>query len=149
MHTQVNVEKDFYFRLLNSIKVREYTSPYPISLNSESTLNDVITLMKDYQFRHIPIIENKKLLGIVSKTDILMTLEEDDFTGKKATEVMTTDVYTVNENSTLDEVAFGMSEKKIGSAVVLDEEQNVMGIFTTTDALNALIEIIRGDVEIS
>ena len=37
-----------------------------------------------------------------------------------------------------------MSSKKLGSAIVLDEQGDLAGIFTTTDALNALVEVIRG-----
>ena len=36
--------------------------------------------------------------------------------------------------------------KKIGSAVIVDSNADDIGIFTTTDALNALIEILRGDI---
>ena len=43
----------------------------------------------------------------------------------------------------LDEVAHAMSEKKVGSVIVNDEDGKFLGIFTVTDALNALIEIVR------
>jgi acetoin utilization protein AcuB len=50
---------------------------------------------------------------------------------------------TVNSQTSLDEVAFEMSKNKIGSVIVNDEEDKFLGIFTATDALNALIEIAR------
>jgi acetoin utilization protein AcuB len=40
----------------------------------------------------------------------------------------------------MDEVAFEMSSRKIGSVLVTEDDQ-LLGIFTVTDALNALIEI--------
>ena len=39
-----------------------------------------------------------------------------------------------------------MSDAKIGSLIVNDDNEKLVGIFTNTDALNALIEVLRGDV---
>ncbi|HOM14314.1 MAG TPA: CBS domain-containing protein, partial [Rubrivivax sp.] len=50
---------------------------------------------------------------------------------------------TVNAAAPLDEVAYAMSERKVGSAIVNDENGEFLGIFTATDALNALIELTR------
>lgn len=50
---------------------------------------------------------------------------------------------SVRASTTLDEVAYLMSEKKVGSVIVNDDEGAFVGFFTTTDALNALIEIVR------
>ena len=47
----------------------------------------------------------------------------------------------VYANDKLSDVAFQLSSAKIGSAIVLDEDSKIFGIFTTTDALNALVEI--------
>ena len=50
---------------------------------------------------------------------------------------------TVSASLPLDEVAYAMSERRVGSAIVNDEKGELLGIFTATDALNALIEIVR------
>jgi CBS domain-containing protein len=42
-------------------------------------------------------------------------------------------------------VAYRLSKEKKGSAIVLDLEERLYGIFTTTDALNALVEIVLPD----
>ncbi len=56
---------------------------------------------------------------------------------------MARDPVTVSSQDSLDKVAFEMSQNKIGSVLVNDENENFLGIFTATDALNALIEIAR------
>jgi acetoin utilization protein AcuB len=56
---------------------------------------------------------------------------------------MASDPVTVNSQASLDVVAFEMSQNKIGSVLVNDENEKFLGIFTVTDALNALIEIAR------
>ena len=56
--------------------------------------------------------------------------------------------YTAQTGSMLEEVAFEMSDRKIGSALIVNNFGELEGIFTSVDGLNALIEIIRGDVEV-
>ena len=63
----------------------------------------------------------------------------------RAADIMAADPVTVSVSAPLDEVAYTMSEKKIGSVIVNDQNGKLLGIFTATDALNALIEIVRRD----
>jgi len=63
-----------------------------------------------------------------------------------ASDIMATDPISVLADTPLDEVAFNMSERKIGSVLVYEESGEYLGIFTVTDALNALIEVVRGEV---
>jgi acetoin utilization protein AcuB len=93
---------------------------------------------------HIPIMQNEKVVGIVSDRDIkviagLKMLEKSFLT---AADIMSPDPVSVDSSTMLDEVAFEMSEKKIGSVIVTENEE-LLGIFTVTDALNALIEAAR------
>jgi acetoin utilization protein AcuB len=83
-------------------------------------------------------------VGIVSERDLkvvagLKMLEKNLLT---AADIMSPDPVTVDASTMLDEVAFEMSEKKIGSVIVTENDQ-FLGIFTVTDALNALIEAAR------
>ena len=59
---------------------------------------------------------------------------------------MTPAPYTVLPDTPLDEVVYNMSKQKIGSTIVKSDEDEYIGIFTSTDALNALLEVLRGDV---
>ncbi|MCE3014031.1 MAG: CBS domain-containing protein, partial [Proteobacteria bacterium] len=56
-------------------------------------------------------------------------------------DIMSTDPLVVRANDPLSEVAYLLSSSKVGSAIVMDENDEIFGIFTTTDALNALVEI--------
>ena len=63
--------------------------------------------------------------------------------GEENEDAMSQDCYAVTPESSLARVAEHMAEHKIGSAVVM-EEGKVIGLFTTTDALNMLAKSIRG-----
>ena len=60
--------------------------------------------------------------------------------------IPTPDPLTVSSGTSLIDAAFEMSEVKIGSLIVNDEHGRVMGIFTSTDGLNALVEVLRGEI---
>ena len=53
---------------------------------------------------------------------------------------MTSDPYAVRYDTTVAVVARTMADKKYGAVVVVDDDGQVLGVFTTTDALNALIK---------
>ena len=58
----------------------------------------------------------------------------------------TADPIAVSADTPLDDVALTLSERKIGSVIVNEKDGTLLGIFTVTDALNALIEITRASV---
>ena len=130
-----------------SLTVDEFTTPSPISVSPEDSLNTVWTLMKDNSVRHILVTNETETVGILSERDITTFSQAEYFSSLKAKDVMSTDLMTVAPNTRLYEVALQMSEKKIGSTLVKDESSGELGIFTSTDALNALVEVLRGDLD--
>ena len=130
-----------------SLTVDEFTTPSPISVSPEDSLNTVWTLMKDNSVRHILVTSDTETVGILSERDITTFSQAEYFSSLKAKDVMSTDLMTVAPNTRLYEVALQMSEKKIGSTLVKDESSGELGIFTSTDALNALVEVLRGDLD--
>ena len=130
------------------VPVEEFTSPNPLSVTEDENMTVILKLMKDKKCRHIPVMREKNLVGIISDRDIYKSsLENPNYKDLKAKDLMTKDVYKVDKQENIDKVVFSMSDKKIGSALVEDENGSLYGIFTSTDALNAIIEIIRGDLE--
>ncbi len=128
-----------------NLPVEEFTTPDPVTAIETTSINDLIHLMKEYGVRHIPILRGGKVVGIVSDRDVrvasgLNSLEKMLI---EAQHIMASDPITVNSETCLEEVAFEMSQNKIGSVIVNDENEKFLGIFTVTDALNALIEIAR------
>lgn len=125
--------------------VEEFTTPNPITAIEETRLEDLDRLMKENSIRHIPIVKGVEVVGVVSDRDLRMVsgLTKGEKRLVRASDIMATDPVTVSAGATLDQVALEMSQKKIGSVVVNDENDKFYGIFTVTDALNALIEIAR------
>ncbi len=128
------------------IPVEEFTSPSPLTVSENENLEGIRKLMRDNGIRHIPVVRGKELVGIISDRDVKLATTFNQSTTLKASDIMTPDPYTVSPETSLDEVAFEMSAHKYGCAIVQDEQGEVVGVFTSTDALNAIIEIVRGEV---
>lgn len=128
------------------VPVEEFTTPSPVTASENETLEDLARLMKEHGIRHIPIVNrDRKIMGIVSDRDLRVAsgLTRSEKSLVLASDIMAVDPVTVASSTTLDDVAYEMSDKKIGSVIVNDEADQFLGIFTVTDALNALIEIMR------
>ena len=127
------------------VPVDEYTTPNPITASEEASVEDLSTLMQENGIRHVPIVRGGNVVGVVSERDLRLIaglkLAEKNFV--RAADIMAPNPVMVDREDSLDDVAFEMSEKKIGSVMVMDEDNELYGIFTATDALNALIEIAR------
>lgn len=132
---------------LADLTVFEYTTPNPYFVNSNDSIGDIAEVIMQKGVRHIPVMENGEIVGIISHRDIGFRYYDAIEEELLAKDIMTADPYIVDFNAPLETVAFNMSSKKIGSAIVQDKYGDLVGIFTSTDALNALIEIIRDDVE--
>ena len=128
-----------------NLPVEEFTTPDPVTAVETTSIDDLIRMMKEHEVRHLPIVRGERVVGIVSDRDVRVAsgLSSHEKMLVEAKHIMASDPVTVSSQASLDEVAFEMSQNKIGSVIVNDENDKFLGIFTVTDALNALIEIAR------
>jgi acetoin utilization protein AcuB len=117
-----------------------FMTPTPHSVGRDQPLSLAHERMRTYGVRHLPVLEGGKLAGILSQRDALLveTLREVDPATTPVEDAMSTDVYVVAPDTPLKEVAGAMADHKYGCAVVVDGNR-VVGIFTTVDALRALV----------
>jgi acetoin utilization protein AcuB len=111
----------------------------PITIGVDQSLASARELMDRYSIRHLPVLELGRLVGIVSERelDLLLTAPEVDPHGASVRRAMRKDVLTVSPEDPLGDVAEQMHERKAGSAIVC-RGGDVVGVFTTTDALRVL-----------
>ncbi len=127
------------------VPVEEFTTPDPITVTEEMAMEDVRALMEKHGIRHLPVLRGETVVGIVSDRDVrlVLGLPGENIQQVRVSDIMAPDPLTVAANTPLDQVAFTMSERKIGSVIVNEANGQFLGIFTASDALNALIEIMR------
>ena len=128
------------------LPIREFTTPYPVTAREDSSIEELLDIVKNLKIRHIPIMSNGKITGIVSERDlkIVSALSAREKFLVKAEYLMTPDPVTFKGHTSIEDVISEMAKKKIGSVLIADEKGDLKGIFTVTDALDVLIEILRG-----
>jgi acetoin utilization protein AcuB len=124
--------------------IRKYMTVVPHSIGNDQSLATARDLMKHHGIRHLPVLEGGKICGILTDRDIKMAL---GFQGvnpiiTRVQEIALEDPYRVSPDAKLDEVAATLADKRLGSALVVDHD-HLVGIFTTTDALKALSDVLR------
>lgn len=130
------------------VPVEEYTTPDPVTIDESMSFAELLKLMTTEGFRHLPVTRDGMPVGIISDRDVrlfagMSAAERDPLT---AGDIMSEDPLSVDASMPLDQVVLLMSSKKVSSLIVMEGDE-FMGIFTATDALNALIEILRGAQE--
>lgn len=125
-----------------NVTVEEYTSISPITADLNLSLSEGLKLMKNHTIRHLPITEDMKVVGIVSERDILANFEKPWSLELRMKDVMNNSILIAYRNEALGDVAYRLSSEKKGSAIILDDRDELFGIFTTTDALNALVDFM-------
>lgn len=116
---------------------------YPFVATDDMTLKSAMRLMKEFHIRHLPVIDEGKIIGVVSERDLLRLESNFDFTGATVGEVMVRNPYVARVGTPLEEVTDVMAAHKFGCAVVVNSQEEVLGIFTTTDALKILTSILK------
>lgn len=115
-------------------RCREIMSGNVTTASREMTLRDVAILMRDGDMGSLPIVEDKKLVGIVTDRDIVVRAiagGKDLLT--EIGEVMTTEIYAVKPNDFVFEAIRLMGDKQIRRVPVIEESGELAGIISIAD----------------
>ena len=125
-------------------KIERFMTPTPHTISARQTLADAHRAMRARGVRHLPVVADGRLVGVVSQRDLylLETLRGVDVGRELVEEAMSDEPFVVAPDALLVEVAEAMATRKHGSVLVVERE-TVVGIFTSTDALRALVTLLR------
>ncbi len=140
------------------MQVREYMSTELTTLQESDTLLDATLTFMKTRFRHLPVLSENKLVGIVTTHDVrefvpsLMTrggAEEYNsiLESTPVSRVMTREVITAKPDQAVSEAADLLYSRGIGCLPVVEGEQ-LVGVITTSDMLKILVHISRGGEEL-
>lgn len=124
--------------------IQKYMTTSPHSIGIDQPLLVAHRMMHEHKIRHLPVLAGGKLVGMVTERDLALIESLVGIDPNKVTveEAMSTSVYSVSPDTSLDEVVSEMCLHKYGSAVIMSNEK-VVGIFTTVDVCHALSELLK------
>ncbi len=132
------------------VTVRDIMAKNPVVLGRNDTLDLVEDIMNLGRIRHMPVVDEAKLVGIVSQRDLFRSalITALGFGRKtqraliktiKVKEIMTEHLITISSDATVKEAARVMIENKIGCLPVVEDEK-LLGLITETDILCYVVE---------
>ncbi len=135
-------------------KVGDWMTRNPITIDAAATIVEAIHLLKEKNIRRIPVMKNGKLAGIVTermlltfspgKSSSLDTWELHYLLARTpVTEAMNPKPHTVTAETDLSAAAALIRDRKLNGVTVVNEHGDLVGILTTTNALEALIAFAK------
>jgi acetoin utilization protein AcuB len=122
--------------------VKKFMTPDPVTISPDENVNDAFHILLEHRFRQAPVVEDGKLIGIVTdrdlRTALFQTYVESDLT---VGDVMRAGPVTTSEDAHIEEAARIMCECKFNSLPVVSRTGDLVGIITTTDILKGLLKV--------
>lgn len=136
-------------------KVTDYMTRKVISVTPRTGVREAFFKMREHSIRHLPVVENEKLVGIVSdrelrrpdwvdeSRDITHVYYLDD--AMSVGDVMIKEVHVIHTYDTLRKAARLLLDNRIGAAPVLDKNGALVGMLSAVDLLHALYDKVSVD----
>ena len=122
--------------------IQKFMTPMPHSIGADIPIKIAYEMMKEHRIRHLPVQKAGALVGVLTDRDIKLASSFQGPGVLKVDDVMTPDPYVVSPETPVDQVALRMSENRYGCAIVVQDNQKVVGIFTATDGMRVLGEVL-------
>jgi len=139
------------------MNVGEQMSSPPIVVSPTTPVAEAMKLIRERHIRRLPVLDDGRLVGIVSERDLLRALPSPAtilsvwevpalLERLRVGEVMTHNAIVVHENTPIQEAAQLMVDRKIGGLPVVDDG-HVVGVITETDIFRVFVNLCGGIVE--
>ena len=130
------------------MRIRDVMTKNPVTVDSETLVIDAQKIMKEKNIRRLPVVDKGKLVGIVTKHDLLeaspspatsLSVHELNYllARMKVKEVMKKNPFTLDPDTPFEEALRIGQDKKIGSFPVMDQGK-LVGIITESDIVRFL-----------
>ncbi|ALS27449.1 CBS domain-containing protein [Paenibacillus cisolokensis] len=113
--------------------VRDIMSTDCVTATRQDNIYELAVLMKKHDIGFVPIVEGKKLIGVVTDRDLVVRGYAEKHSGSTAvSEVMTTDVMTIEPSLSVDEAAKIMASNQVRRLPVV-ENGDLVGVVAIGD----------------
>ena len=112
------------------------------TLPTQASMATAQALFRERRFRHVPVLDHDRLVGIVSDRDLV---RQDHAELRTVAEVMATGVISAQPHTLIRQVAQMLLQERIGSMPIVSEEARLVGIVTRSDVLRAVVHYLPVD----
>ena len=125
----------------------------PITVEPSTPVNEAAKLMKRRNIRRLPVVEDGRLVGIISDRDIMRVAPSPATTLSRfeiaslldkitVAEIMAKDVVSLPDTATIEDAALLMYNEKLSGLPVVSSVDAVVGIITETDVFKTFVDVM-------
>lgn len=114
------------------------------------SLSEVARLFREKNFQHVPVLEGRRPVGMISQNDVMRLIYDADHTDSRAIDHMLDDMFSVEDVMTKDltllalgapvrEAAETLLEHNQHSVIIVDTIGDIAGIVTSSDLIRYLV----------
>ncbi len=116
--------------------VQSHMTKDVVTLNPDSTLGEVREILLGKHIHHIPIVEGKKLVGMVTSWDLFkLGKSAEEYHSMKVSEIMTRRIATLDPDQHLGAVAEVLTRHLFHAVPIVNDDHELLGIVTSTDII--------------
>ena len=131
--------------LIYQLKIKDVMNPAVITAKKTDTMRHVQALMRENYITGLPVVDDKKLIGIVSIEDIIFALERS-YIDEPIEEHMTKDVIVLTDDMPLSFAISYLNKYRYGRFPVLNKKKELAGIITSKDVIRTLLVEMNREV---
>jgi len=128
------------------MKAEDLMTKKPLFAEPDTKITDIMDMMMDKDIRHVPVVRSGELVGMISDRDLHHTFnllresatEAKAFLNKAAADIMQGDVFHVEEEDTMEQIASLLVEQRVGAVPVTDADGQLVGIVSYVDILREI-----------
>ncbi len=124
-----------------------------ITVDPYQTISEVLDLMQEHHLHRIPVVEDGRLVGLVTEGVVLkntpsnastLSIHEMNYllSKTKIKDIMLKKVFTTTPQALIEEAANIMEDNDVGCLPVVEDENKIVGIITTSDILKSFVSIM-------
>lgn len=127
-------------------------SAAPSTIQRGQPISEAYELLKSAPFHHLPVMDGSQVVGMLSSIDLLALAYDADGTDDRTLKIMldhqftiddamSTDIVSLPGSATIEDAANALSDGSRHSVLIIDADQMLSGIVTTTDLVRFLVDL--------
>ncbi|MCL2184374.1 MAG: CBS domain-containing protein [Treponema sp.] len=131
--------------LIHQLKIKDVMSTTILTGTKNHTMRHIQALMRENRVKGIPILEDEKLVGLISIEDIIVA-HDKGYIDSPIEERMTKNIISLQDDMPVSMAISSLNKYRFGRFPVLDKDHKLVGIITATDVIRALLVEMNREV---
>ena len=127
-------------------KIKAVMTPFPYSIEDTASIEEAGEQMRHHHIRHLPVMRNGQLIGVVSDRDVAIYTEHAEIGAgsqqRVVSDICMSAVYVVDLKESLDNVLINMAKQQLDCTLVT-KKGKLVGLFTVTDVCRSFAQHLR------